>query len=215
MRCREGARGSEASPATRHRTACSHEERYQDRLAFHKDAVQCHHAAVKAASAFNTAFHRAVTPAAHPLMAAQGPVAFLDCLIYRLEDPRAPGGRRYLAAEEFLAGRYTKYNNNAGFVAPESRAAAGAPGAAADGARALGPDAVAQAFTHFSYQHSGGEVMVCDIQGTGQKFTDPQLHSLGRAYGPADLGVEGFRRFFATHNCGALCRKLGLVKPEL
>ena len=48
----------------------------------------------------------------------------------------------------------------------------------------------------------------------GFTLTDPVLHTLSkRRNGSTDKGEEGMNRFFATHECNALCRRLGL-NPE-
>ena len=44
--------------------------------------------------------------------------------------------------------------------------------------------------------------------------TDPVMHTLSkRRNGSTDKGQEGMDRFFATHECNGLCRRLGL-NPE-
>jgi elongation factor 2 kinase len=35
-----------------------------------------------------------------------------------------------------------------------------------------------QAFSHFTYESSDHMVLVCDIQGVGDVYTDPQMHTL-------------------------------------
>lgn len=30
--------------------------------------------------------------------------------------------------------------------------------------------------SHFTYCHSGGKLLICDIQGVADKYTDPQIH---------------------------------------
>lgn len=48
-------------------------------------------------------------------------------------------------------------------------------------------------------------------QGVGDLYTDPQLHTLdGEGYGEGNLGLRGMALFFRTHECNALCRRLGL-----
>ncbi len=45
----------------------------------------------------------------------------------------------------------------------------------------------------------------------GDLYTDPQLHTLdGEGYGEGNLGLRGMGLFFRTHECNALCRRLGL-----
>jgi len=76
---------------------------------------------------------------------------------------------------------------------------------------------VPQALSHFSFSRSQGRTLLCDIQGTwnavdGFLLTDPViLTRLGkRKNGATDKGEDGIRRFFETHECNALCRRLGL-----
>jgi Alpha-kinase family len=70
---------------------------------------------------------------------------------------------------------------------------------------------VFQALSHWSYHNSGGEVLLCDIQGGiddfGAILTDPVIASTtaGR-YGPADLGMRGISTFFSQHVCNEYCR---------
>ncbi len=63
--------------------------------------------------------------------------------------------------ENFIEGNYVKYNSNSGFV--------------------LGDDAqrhTPQAFSHFTFERSGHELMVVDVQGVGDLYTDPQIHTV-------------------------------------
>jgi hypothetical protein len=73
-----------------------------------------------------------------------------------------------------------------------------------------------EAFTHFSYHESGGQLIVCDIQG-GYKYNhrdkkksrfelgDPAICSRRRLYGPTDLGEKGIDSFFNNHVCNEFC----------
>ncbi len=56
-----------------------------------------------------------------------------------------------------LEGEYTKYNSNSGFVDHG------------------GCRQTPQAFSHFTFERSGHELMVVDIQGVGDLYTDPQI----------------------------------------
>ena len=52
--------------------------------------------------------------------------------------------------------------------------------------------------------------MVCDIQGVGTFYTDPQIHTHdGEGFGAGNLGPEGLRRFLRTHRHSLMCEKLG------
>ena len=75
---------------------------------------------------------------------------------------------------------------------------------------------VPAALSHFSFSVSHGRKLLCDIQGVwnakdGFTLTDPVLHTLSkRRNGSTDKGEEGMNRFFETHVCNGLCRRLGL-----
>ena len=84
---------------------------------------------------------------------------------------------------------------------------------------------VPQAFSHFSYEHSKGKQLVCDLQGVwneedGFVLTDPVVHyvsenSKKHVNGATDKGLEGVRKFFRTHTCDGLCAKMQLpVRSE-
>ena len=77
---------------------------------------------------------------------------------------------------------------------------------------------VPQAFSHYSFVASEYKFLICDLQGTwnhadGYRLTDPVLHTYEgkqHANGGTDKGTKGICRFFETHRCGPLCKKLGL-----
>jgi len=53
---------------------------------------------------------------------------------------------------------------------------------------------------------------VCDIQGVGNYYTDPQIHSAdGESFGAGNCGQDGINAFFQSHKCNNLCRRLGLA----
>jgi hypothetical protein len=69
---------------------------------------------------------------------------------------------------------------------------------------------VMQALSHFSYHASGGQFLLCDLQGGlyshGAVLTDPVILSRDHSYGVTDLGPQGISSFFARHQCGEFCR---------
>jgi hypothetical protein len=68
-----------------------------------------------------------------------------------------------------------------------------------------------QAFSHFTYEKSNHKILVCDIQGVGDTWTDPQIHSHdGTGYGKGNLGQEGIDKFLESHKCNKICQFLGL-----
>jgi elongation factor 2 kinase len=92
-----------------------------------------------------------------------------------------------------IAGEYIKHNSNSGYVECHRRA-------------------TPQAFSHYTFEASRGRLIVVDIQGVNDLYTDPQMHTLeGTGYGEGNLGANGFALFFAAHRCSPLCAKLGLA----
>lgn len=133
------------------------------------------------------------------------PVDFVDCGIFLLR--RAQGRREELfLVEPFLEGDYVKYSNNAGWES--------------------GDRATPLAFSHFSYDYSRGNLVVVDMQGVGNTYTDPGVHTRDEWWeqcdlqsstrivprlGPANFGDEGIQVFRTTHRCHPLCEELRLT----
>lgn len=124
----------------------------------------------------------------------------------------------YVAIEPFLEGTYKKFNSNAGYED--------------DVASKLLP-----AFTHWTFEQSGHNFMVCDLQGcktlviilaliivnifvsgvqSGNEYrlTDPVVHSAEQLYSGTrtDLGVHGMQRVMAGHKCNIVCTALNLSR---
>lgn len=88
---------------------------------------------------------------------------------------------------------YKKFNSNSGWT-DESK-----------------PWALAmQALSHFSYHISGGNFVLCDLQGGIYQnevvLTDPVILSPTQQYGVTDLGPNGISSFFSQHVCNEHCR---------
>jgi len=114
------------------------------------------------------------------------PVAFVDCFVIQRAD------KSWWAAETYIRGKYVKYNNNFGFVGKDARN-------------------TPQAFTHFSHQYTHGRLMIVDLQGVGDHYTDPQIHTAdGRGFGQGNMGQEGMDKFLETHWCNSVCAYMGL-----
>lgn len=67
-----------------------------------------------------------------------------------------------------------------------------------------------QALSHFSYDASGGQLILCDLQGGpdatgGAVLTDPAILSLEMTYGGTDMGADGMYSFFNEHVCNSFC----------
>ena len=76
-------------------------------------------------------------------------------------------------------------------------------------------DDVMQALSHFSYHRSGGQLVICDLQGGIQSqagrhnqavLTDPVVMSRSRRFGITDLGPDGIANFFYWHECTEFCQ---------
>ena len=118
------------------------------------------------------------------------------------------GGKKFILAQEYLSGDYVKYNNNYGWVnnTKEMRTEA---------------NDIAQAFSHFTFEESKGSLIVVDIQGTVNKdgdleITDPAIHTefYSKRFGATNLGKLGIVKFFRTHECNDICKKLRLLNPK-
>ena len=127
--------------------------------------------------------------------------------------------RDIYSVENYVGGAYIKHQNNSGFVgfsqqdgpAPAvslSRRMTGAPAHSDDeDTNTILVRATPQAFSHFSYVASEGQLIIVDLQGVGDLYTDPQCHSCtGEGYGEGNLGLRGIALFFGSHQCNAVCR---------
>jgi Alpha-kinase family len=114
------------------------------------------------------------------------------------------GGTKYMV-EPFIR-YFTKFTSNNGWIASEED----------EGWCVL----AMEAFSHYTYHKSGGQLIVCDLQGRYRhnsynrsksrfELTDPAICSRRRSYGPTDLGEKGIESFFANHYCNRFCHADG------
>eukprot|EP00403_Amphidinium_massartii_P009691 CAMPEP_0178424154 /NCGR_PEP_ID=MMETSP0689_2-20121128/28063_1 /TAXON_ID=160604 /ORGANISM="Amphidinium massartii, Strain CS-259" /LENGTH=292 /DNA_ID=CAMNT_0020045781 /DNA_START=55 /DNA_END=933 /DNA_ORIENTATION=+ len=113
-------------------------------------------------------------------------------------------GKGNCLVEPYIEGKYVKFNSNTGWKA--------------DGFELM------QALSHFSFHHSDGQYLLCDLQG-GMKdtfyiLTDPVVLSrAGGEYGVTDTGLEGMETFFAHHRCNRFCssnwKRIANAKPRM
>ncbi|EDO35977.1 predicted protein [Nematostella vectensis] len=73
-----------------------------------------------------------------------------------------------------------------------------------------------EAFSHFTYHITGGQELVCDIQGVNNDYTDPQIHTnpLTSRYGKGNFGPMGIHIFLKDHHCNSMCKALGLPRTN-
>ncbi len=105
--------------------------------------------------------------------------------------------------EYFLYGKYTKWISNNGWINHWK----------------IGGNELLLAFAHWTWVKSGGQHLVCDLQGVkgnpdGYQLTDPVIHSPKQEYGTTDLGKRGVDLFFKTHVCNSECRALGILNDK-
>ena len=119
------------------------------------------------------------------------PVDFVSCEMIEIKRDPDPA---VFAVESFVEGEFTKYSSNGGYVTDEVLRS------------------TPHAFSHFTFERSDGREVVVDIQGVGDLYTDPQIHSLdGEGFGRGNMGTRGITLFFASHRCNGICRMLGLT----
>ena len=126
---------------------------------------------------------------------ALGPPKQIDFLQAFVLEFTSRAGSPLFACEKFVEGEYVKHNTNSGWVEAEHHRA------------------TPQVFSHFTFEASRGRLMIVDMQGVDDLYTDPQFHTWdGVGYGgEGNLAVKGMAMFFATYATPALATSLGLT----
>lgn len=152
-----------------------------------------------ATAASLVAHYKTQVPASRIVLASASVVKFFN-------DPHATKKKdkytikvSYFSLEKYFPGEYEKWSSNNGWTS------------AAPLANEL------SAFSHWTWQVTGGKLMVTDLQGVHANnqitLTDPTIHSQSLRFGKTNLGNLGLRQFFASHMCFDQCRALNLEHP--
>jgi hypothetical protein len=109
--------------------------------------------------------------------------------VWQEVNPRPDGTHANVLVEPMIEGTFMKFNSNTGHTRGGS---------------------LMQALSHFSYHHTEGRELLCDLQGgrydSCYVLTDPVVMSRTRQYGVTDLGIDGMSNFFHHHRCSEFCR---------
>jgi len=183
-----------------HKVNLNTKERHQTRDFYEKSAISNQ----VAATCFAEEFMRVKPSEAPSIEFAE--VFLLQYLTRYPESGPAP----YCAVELELGGTWDKFNSNAGMV---RRSRFDAEEQEHD---------IIQCFSHWTYQRSGGRMMVVDCQGVFNRatnsylLTDPAIHCDDvLRFGNTNLNTRGFGMFFKTHKCNRFCRELSLTLVDV
>ncbi|KAF5890124.1 transient receptor potential cation channel subfamily M member 6-like isoform X1 [Clarias magur] len=122
---------------------------------------------------------------------------FLDvCLLWW----QAKG--QWLTIERSMNGDFRKYNNNTGEEIMPS----------------CGLEETVLAFSHWTYEYTGRELLVLDLQGVGLELTEPSViravdksSSRDLVFGSTSWDDDPVQNFVLKHTCNLCCEKLGLT----
>ncbi|CCW69885.1 unnamed protein product [Phytomonas sp. Hart1] len=152
-------------------------------------------------------------------------ISFLQCYVVRIPQCNIPPDYKGMQTGFFsyttqdtkemmfvmepkLKGYFTKYNSNFGGVYQEDKRK-DATDTQTKRRRMIFE--TAESFSHYTLVESGGSMLVCDIQGVNDLFTDPQIHTEdGKGLGMGNMGQDGIDKWIENHNCNESCQALGL-----
>lgn len=135
-------------------------------------------------------------------------VSFLPASVMQLQD-----NKELFNVEPCLLGKYEKFSDNFGYVKrtnfkqPKYQ---NIPKNIKYYRQTI--EAVAQTFSHFTYETSNHLLVVVDIQGVGSYYTDPQIHTYdGSGFGLGNFGAKGLKEFLLSHKCNKICKACKLT----
>lgn len=127
-------------------------------------------------------------------------IEMIPAVVLERKDPETLSSE-YFAVERYIGEGFEKFNSN--HFTPQllmSQTSRETP----------------DAFSHFTYDASGGRLLVADIQGVGDVYTDPQIltpEDKQFEFGVGNTAEEGIKLWFASHQCRSLCHHLQLQHP--
>jgi len=154
-------------------------------------------------------------------------VDFLEAWILILHDDKKKEQRIFFA-EAFIPGSFKKYSDNLGFVGNVRLCSFGGrimedeKKTENNHVKESNAVEISQAFSHFTFETSDRNLVIVDIQGIGELYTDPQIHTVndfqylngplkaGQTQRCGNLGLAGIGAFMRTHKCGEICMNLKL-----
>ncbi len=118
-------------------------------------------------------------------------ISFVELAVYWLD-----ARNEYGLVEHSINGKFQKYSD-------------------AIGNALLGDESfMAGAFSHFTWCVTKGRLLVCNIQGCGNQFTHPVIHSNGddlqQFLHQQNQSNTAITNFFASHKCNRICESLKL-----
>ena len=128
------------------------------------------------------------------------PVEMIPAVVIEIEHP-GTFAKTYFGVERYIGEEFEKYNSN--HFTPQLLLSTRTRET---------PDA----FSHFTFEASGRQVMVADIQGCGDVYTDPQILTPTDEqfeFGVGNTAMDGIKLWFASHQCRGVCRGLNLEHP--
>ncbi|XP_046361204.2 uncharacterized protein LOC124138545 [Haliotis rufescens] len=132
---------------------------------------------------------------AEPLKALMDRIALIDVFSF---SRRRLNGREWVLIEQNMGKRFQVFVKRHGEVS-----------------RTIHP--LLPAFMHFSYHHTGGDLLVCGLKGAadevGWTLKIPTIHSVKQEYGLSDCGESGIMQVFSRHECNYICE--GMQLPNL
>lgn len=135
-------------------------------------------------------------------------VAFLPASVMQLQD-----NKELFNVEPCLEGKYEKFSDNFGYVKRtnfKQQKYQSIPKNIKYYRQTI--EAVAQTFSHFTYETSNHLLVVVDIQGVGSYYTDPQIHTYdGSGFGLGNFAAKGIKEFLLSHKCNKICKACKLT----